>query len=121
MALSIIGPGAIGGLGILFGLPAAILLLLTAGLAGFTVAYPGGGHRFLSAYAGLGANFVSFVIVTAPYVPSLLGDVAFRQAAAALAGLVAPVVVVGLGLGALVGYGGGWVGRDVARRSADPR
>jgi hypothetical protein len=112
------GPGLIGGIGIILGLPALLLLLLIAGAAGFVVAHPGRGRPRLSAYAGLGASAVALFVVAAPFVPTLLGDAEFRTTALTLVTVIGPVVVVSLGLGAVIGYGGGWVGRDVARRSA---
>jgi hypothetical protein len=115
--MAVLGPGLIGGIGIIAGLPALLLLLLTAGAAGFVVAYPGGGQWRLSATVGAGANVVSFLVVSIPFVPSVLMDPEFRQAALGVAGVLVPFVVIGVGYGAVVGFGGAYVARDVARRS----
>jgi hypothetical protein len=118
LGVAIVAPGLLGGLGIIFGLPAVLLLLLTAGGAGFLVAHPGGGERRMSALAGAAANLVSFMVVSAPFLPTILADPEFRVAALSLATVVVPLFGVGLGFGALVGYGGAFVARDVARRTA---
>jgi hypothetical protein len=118
LGLVMVGPGVVGGIGIIFGLPGVLLLVLAAGAAGFVVAHPAGGRAPLSAFAGAGAAFVALLTVAAPFVPALVTDAEFRSAAVGLAGLITPLIVVGVGLGALAGYGGAFVGRDVARRRA---
>jgi hypothetical protein len=118
MVIAMVGPGVIGGLAILTGLPALLVLVLVAGAAGFFVAHPGGGRATLSAFAGSRACFVALLGVGAPFVPSLVSDADFRQAALGVIGLPLAIVLIVLGLGALVGYAGAYVGRDVARRTA---
>jgi hypothetical protein len=114
---STVGPGLLGGVGVLLGLPALLVLFICAGAAGFFVAYPGGGWPRLSAYAGLGANLVALIVIGLPFAAALMADIEFRGAVLGVIGVIAPVVIVTLGVGAVVGYGGGWVGRDVARRN----
>jgi hypothetical protein len=117
VAVSMVGPGLVGGVGVLFGLPAFLLLLLTAGAAGFVVAYPARGQPRLSAYTGLGANAIALIVAGLPFIPGIVADPAFREAAQALIGPIGSVAILVLGVGAIVGYGGGWVGRDVARHN----
>lgn len=118
IALATVGPGLLGGFCIVLGLPSLLVLLLVGGAAGFFVAHPGGGRAPLSSLAGAGACFVALLGVAAPFVPTLLTDPDFREAAVNLTGLAGGVIVVVLGFGALVGYGGAFVARDVARRTA---
>lgn len=121
MAIATVGPGLLGGFCIILGLPSLLVLLLVAGAAGFFVAHPGGGRAPLSALAGAGACLVALLGVAAPFVPTLLTDAEFRHAALNLTGLAGGIIVVVLGFGALVGYGGAFVARDVARRTAAPK
>jgi hypothetical protein len=116
---AVIGPGIAGGLGVLFGLPAFLLLIITAGAAGFFVAHSGVAQLRFSAYAGLAANLVTLIVVGFPFAAGLVADPEFRGALVGLIGVISPAVVVTLGLGAVVGYGGGWIGRDVARRGSE--
>lgn len=121
IAIATVGSGLLGGFGIIIGLPALFVFLIAAGAAGFFVARPGGGRAPVSALAGAAACFITLLGVAAPFLPTFLSDGDFRQAALNLSGLAAGVTVVVLGFGALVGYGGAYVARDVARRTATPK
>jgi hypothetical protein len=65
--------------------------------------------------AGAGSNLASFLVVAAPFIPTLLADPEFRLATLGLLNAAYVFVGAGLGFGALVGAGGALIARDLAR------
>jgi len=119
IGLEVLGPGVVGGVGVILGIPVILMLVPTACVAGFLVAYRDGSRRRESALAGAGSNLTAFLVVAAPFVPTVLTDSEFRLATLGVLSVVALFVGAGLGFGALLGAGGALIARDLARSAAD--